>query len=125
MIERSFKTAATHQGYIEPHACVASMGPDGQADLWVCTQGHYMVRNVWHQDLGLIDAYGRAYRYVPHSSDPAWVGSGSVRQGVERILGLAGCELSEFPLAAEARPASPGELEQRRMNPPNPLEQGS
>lgn len=44
IVERSFKTAATHQGYIEPHACLASMGPDGAAELWCCTQGHYMVR---------------------------------------------------------------------------------
>ena len=53
VIERSFKTAATHQGYIEPHACLASMGPDGQADLWCCTQGHYMVRNTCAGILGL------------------------------------------------------------------------
>ncbi len=53
VIERSFKTAATHQGYIEPHACLASMGPDGQADLWCCTQGHYMVRNTCAGLLGL------------------------------------------------------------------------
>jgi len=85
----------------------------------------YMVRNVWHQDLGMIDAFGRAYRYVPHHEDPAWVGSGSVRQGVERILGLSGCELSEFPLAEEPWPASPGEREQRRITSPNPLEGGS
>jgi hypothetical protein len=85
----------------------------------------YMVRNVWHQDLGLIDAFGRAYRYVPHQEDPAWVGSGSVRQGVEHILGLSGCVLSEFPLAEERRPTSPGEREQRRMSPPNPLGGGS
>ncbi len=45
VLERSYKTEATHQGYIEPHACLAQMGPDGQADLWCCTQGHYMVRN--------------------------------------------------------------------------------
>ena len=45
VVERTYKTEATHQGYIEPHACLAQMGPDGQADLWVCTQGHYMVRN--------------------------------------------------------------------------------
>ncbi len=45
VLERSYKTEATHQGYIEPHACMASMSPDGQADLWCCTQGHYMVRN--------------------------------------------------------------------------------
>ena len=53
VIERSFKTAATHQGYIEPHACLASMGPDGQADLWCCTQGHYMVRNTCAGILGM------------------------------------------------------------------------
>lgn len=46
IIERSFKTAATHQGYIEPHACLASMGPDGQGELWCCTQGQYAVRAV-------------------------------------------------------------------------------
>lgn len=85
----------------------------------------YMVRNVWHQDLGMIDAFGRAYRYVPHSADPAWVGSGSVLSGVERILGRSGCRLSEIPLPAEARPATPGELEQRRIPPRNPLEPGS
>ncbi len=45
VVERSFKTEATHQGYIEPHACLASVSPDGQGELWVCTQGHYMVRN--------------------------------------------------------------------------------
>jgi CO/xanthine dehydrogenase Mo-binding subunit len=53
IVERSFKTAATHQGYIEPHACMATMGPDGQADLWVCTQGHYAVRNMCAGMLGL------------------------------------------------------------------------
>lgn len=45
VVERSFKTEATHQGYIEPHACLAQMSTDGTADLWCCTQGHYMVRN--------------------------------------------------------------------------------
>jgi CO/xanthine dehydrogenase Mo-binding subunit len=53
VIERSFKTAAAHQGYIEPHACLASMGPDGKADLWCCTQGHYMVRTVCAKIMGM------------------------------------------------------------------------
>ncbi len=53
VIERSFKTEATHQGYIEPHACLASMGTDGQGDLWCCTQGHFMVRNVCAGLLGM------------------------------------------------------------------------
>ncbi|MBK0398759.1 xanthine dehydrogenase family protein molybdopterin-binding subunit [Limibaculum sp. M0105] len=46
VIERSFKTEATHQGYIEPHACLATFTTDGKADLWCCTQGQYMVRRV-------------------------------------------------------------------------------
>ena len=53
MVERTYRTAATHQGYIEPHACLATMGPDGKGDLWVCTQGHYMVRNTCAAILGM------------------------------------------------------------------------
>ncbi|WP_297768523.1 xanthine dehydrogenase family protein molybdopterin-binding subunit [uncultured Roseovarius sp.] len=53
VVERTYRTAATHQGYIEPHACLATMGADGRADLWVCTQGHYMVRNTCAAILGM------------------------------------------------------------------------
>src|SRR5262249_5575700 len=53
VIERKFKTEAPHQGYIEPHACLANYGSDGQGELWGCTQGHYMVRNVSAQLLGM------------------------------------------------------------------------
>ena len=51
--ERSFTTAATHQGYIEPHACLASMNADGKADLWCCTQGQYNVRAICAGILGM------------------------------------------------------------------------
>lgn len=44
IIEREFKTKPVHQGYIEPHACVASVSEDGSADVWVTTQGHWVVR---------------------------------------------------------------------------------
>ena len=53
VVERSFKTEATHQGYIEPNACVANLGADGFGDMWVCTQGHYNVRTICSQLLGL------------------------------------------------------------------------
>ncbi|ANT50098.1 xanthine dehydrogenase family protein molybdopterin-binding subunit [Mesorhizobium amorphae] len=53
LVERSFKTEQTHQGYIEPHACVASVSSDGTADLWVCTQGHFVYRQHCAQLLGL------------------------------------------------------------------------
>ena len=53
VIEREFKTEATHQGYIEPHACLATLSSDGVGELWVCTQGHYMVRAACAGLLGL------------------------------------------------------------------------
>ena len=53
IVERTFKTEAAHQGYIEPHACLASMTPDGKADLWCCTQGHYNVRALCADIMGM------------------------------------------------------------------------
>jgi hypothetical protein len=79
-------------------------------------QGLYMVRNIWHQDLGLIDVLGRAYRYLPHHKEPAWIGSGSVTQGIARILGVESCELVEVPFRAEEAGAAPGQMEQRRAD---------
>ncbi|MFN2167359.1 MAG: xanthine dehydrogenase family protein molybdopterin-binding subunit, partial [Anaerolineae bacterium] len=53
IVEKSFKTEQTHQGYIEPHACLASVGPDGNGELWVTTQGHYTYRNICASLLGM------------------------------------------------------------------------
>ena len=53
IVERSYKTEQTHQGYIEPHACVANCNPDGSAELWVCTQGHFVFRQNCADLLGL------------------------------------------------------------------------
>jgi CO/xanthine dehydrogenase Mo-binding subunit len=46
VIERHFRTEATHQGYIEPNACLAQMGNDGKGEVWCCTQGHFNVQKV-------------------------------------------------------------------------------
>ncbi|MFK7945209.1 MAG: xanthine dehydrogenase family protein molybdopterin-binding subunit [Paracoccaceae bacterium] len=53
VMEKTFKTAATHQGYIEPHACLGSLGPDGRGELWCCTQGHFVARNICADLLGI------------------------------------------------------------------------
>jgi CO/xanthine dehydrogenase Mo-binding subunit len=53
IVSRSFKTEQVHQGYIEPNACLAIVGPDGQGELWVCTQGHFVYRNQCAQLLGM------------------------------------------------------------------------
>ena len=53
VMEKTFKTAATHQGYIEPHAAVGSLTADGRGELWCCTQGHFVARNICADLLGI------------------------------------------------------------------------
>src|SRR2546422_1137075 len=53
IVEREFKTAPVHQGYIEPHAALATVSEDGSAELWCCTQGHFIVRAHCARLLGL------------------------------------------------------------------------
>ncbi len=53
IISKSYKTEQTHQGYIEPHSCLANVSPDGTAELWVCTQGHFVYRNTCATLLGM------------------------------------------------------------------------
>jgi CO/xanthine dehydrogenase Mo-binding subunit len=44
VIEKDYTTQAVHQGYIEPHATLASASEDGQVQVWSTTQGHFQVR---------------------------------------------------------------------------------
>jgi CO/xanthine dehydrogenase Mo-binding subunit len=53
VIEKEFKTAAVHQAYIEPHATVARVDPDGQAEIWASSQGHFVVRALTAKLLGM------------------------------------------------------------------------
>jgi CO/xanthine dehydrogenase Mo-binding subunit len=52
IIEKEFKTAAVHQAYIEPHACVAKTEADGQIEIWSSSQGHFAMRSLTAQVLG-------------------------------------------------------------------------
>ena len=53
IVEREFSTQTVHQGYIEPHACVASMNNDGQVSIWCSSQGQFMVRAYTSKFCGL------------------------------------------------------------------------
>ena len=44
VVEREFRTASVHQGYIEPHAAVASWNEDGRLKIWASTQGAFNCR---------------------------------------------------------------------------------
>ncbi|MBT5110868.1 MAG: xanthine dehydrogenase family protein molybdopterin-binding subunit, partial [Rhodospirillaceae bacterium] len=53
IVEKDFKTAAVHQGYIEPHACLARYGADGQGEIWSSSQGHFVVRGLTAKIIGM------------------------------------------------------------------------
>jgi CO/xanthine dehydrogenase Mo-binding subunit len=44
VIEKEFRTETVHQGYIEPHASVASWNEDGHLKIWTATQGSFTAR---------------------------------------------------------------------------------
>ncbi len=56
-----FSTQPVHQGYIEPHACVASWNADGQAQIWCSSQGQFSIRSVTAGVLGISHADIRVY----------------------------------------------------------------
>ena len=53
IIEHEYDSATIHQGYIEPHACVARWGEDGNVLLWVSSQGHFAIRDLTAGQLGI------------------------------------------------------------------------
>lgn len=53
VVEGRYTTPPVHQGYIEPHACVAAWAADGQCDVWSSSQGQFMVRTYCAKVLGL------------------------------------------------------------------------
>ena len=44
IVERTYSVPMCHQGYIEPHACVARVDAAERVELWCSTQGHFNVR---------------------------------------------------------------------------------
>src|SRR6202140_2118976 len=69
-IERRYTTQPVHQAYIEPHACLVSVGSDGQCTIFSSSQGQFMVRAYCAKLLGIDIANIRA--------TPAEIGGGFV-----------------------------------------------
>src|ERR1700734_2128150 len=53
VLERRYTTQPVHQAYIEPHACVVSVGADGAATIWASSQGQFMIRAYCAKLLGI------------------------------------------------------------------------
>ncbi|MAZ45531.1 MAG: oxidoreductase [Gammaproteobacteria bacterium] len=53
IVEGEYNIPMAHQGYIEPHACTATVNEAGQATVWCCTQGHFEFRSMTAALLGM------------------------------------------------------------------------
>jgi CO/xanthine dehydrogenase Mo-binding subunit len=55
VLEREFRTAWVHQGYMEPQSCTAGTDPHGNLVVYASTQGMFFVRDQVARTLGLAD----------------------------------------------------------------------
>ena len=55
IVENTFRVAAVHQAYIEPHSCVVRVHPDGGAEVWASTKSPFALR----------DQVGSAFEIAP------------------------------------------------------------
>ncbi len=63
-------------------------------------KAYFSVRNEHQQELGIVDAQGRAWRYRAHQREPDWLGSGTVVSGSRSIL--AGSDSTQLvPIALD------------------------
>ena len=53
VVEREYRTATVHQGYIEPHSATAMWGEDGKLTIWCSSQGHFQIRDLTGLVLGV------------------------------------------------------------------------
>jgi CO/xanthine dehydrogenase Mo-binding subunit len=53
IVEGRYTTQPVHQGYIEPHACLATYAPGGQITIHASSQGHFMIRAYTAKLLGI------------------------------------------------------------------------
>jgi len=44
IVENTFRTSMAHQCYIEPHACLVKVNPDGGAQIWASTKSPFALR---------------------------------------------------------------------------------
>jgi xanthine dehydrogenase molybdenum-binding subunit len=53
IVEKTFKTATVHQGYIEPHSATAIWASNNQLTIWGSSQGHFQIRDRTSLVLGI------------------------------------------------------------------------
>ncbi|MFQ5852053.1 MAG: xanthine dehydrogenase family protein molybdopterin-binding subunit [Candidatus Binatia bacterium] len=53
IFEHTFRTPVVHQGYMEPHAAVVDIGPDGSVTVWSSNKGPFRLRSLMAEVTGL------------------------------------------------------------------------
>ena len=53
IVEREFRTATVHQGYIEPHSATGWWTPNDRVTIWGSSQGHFQIRDKTSVVLGI------------------------------------------------------------------------
>ncbi|MDP7627976.1 MAG: xanthine dehydrogenase family protein molybdopterin-binding subunit [SAR202 cluster bacterium] len=53
IVEREFRTATVHQGYIEPHSATGWWTANNRATIWGSSQGHFQIRDRTSVVLGI------------------------------------------------------------------------
>jgi CO/xanthine dehydrogenase Mo-binding subunit len=53
VLEHSYYTPMQHQGYVEPHACLVAVEPDGTMRVWASNKAPFAVRDLLARDLDL------------------------------------------------------------------------
>lgn len=92
----SIRTAHSQLGWVQRYET------EGQGNELI-----YSVQNIWSQELGWIDSLGRAFALELHGAPPRFLGSGTLAEGVARVLELDQSveltpEIQRTPRAASA-----------------------
>ncbi|HVP05490.1 MAG TPA: xanthine dehydrogenase family protein molybdopterin-binding subunit [Dehalococcoidia bacterium] len=53
IVERSWRSAQVHQGYIEPHSTIADYDANGELSVWTSTQAPFYIRDELSQTLNI------------------------------------------------------------------------
>ncbi|MGQ0637487.1 MAG: xanthine dehydrogenase family protein molybdopterin-binding subunit [Planctomycetaceae bacterium] len=83
VVEREFKTATVHQGYIEPHNATALWNADGHITIWTSTQGSFTAR---HQTAELVGVPISHVKVVPMEIGGGF--GGKIRVYLEPVAAL-------------------------------------
>ncbi|MGH7032624.1 MAG: xanthine dehydrogenase family protein molybdopterin-binding subunit [Stellaceae bacterium] len=75
VFEHGFAVPSVHQGYIEPHTCLVSIGAEGLVDVWIANKGPHIARAHMAAAIGLAEA---RIRFNPVTIGGDFGGKGSL-----------------------------------------------